>query len=98
MHRIQANSSKLIFLIGSDNDLPGALDEAKEFKDMLIGDFKDSFHNLTYKDSMACTWLMKRCNPEFVFKGDDDVLVNPWELQRRDIIFKCLGCPPSCKF
>ena len=30
---------------------------------------------------MAFTWLINKCPTDFVFKGDDDVLVNPWELE-----------------
>ena len=48
----------------------------KSFDDILFGDFDDSFHNLTYKDSMFFTWARYGCeNVDYVFKGDDDTLL-----------------------
>jgi hypothetical protein len=31
---------------------------------------------------MVLTWIINKCRTKFVFKGDDDVLVNPWELEK----------------
>ena len=49
--------------------------------DIIVGNFKDAFHNLTYKDSMLVTWVKHECPAAlYIFKGDDDTLVNPFEL------------------
>jgi hypothetical protein len=79
--------ARLVFLSGRDAHLGTETDKkyAKEaeFDDILLGDFTDSFHNLTYKDSMFFTWARHACSSiEYVFKGDDDTLINPFELQR----------------
>ena len=33
------------------------LNDVEDVDDLLIGDFHDSFHNLTYKDSMLVNWI-----------------------------------------
>ena len=54
----------------------------KSFDDILFGDFDDSFHNLTYKDSMFFTWARYGCeNVDYVFKGDDDTLLRNQNLR-----------------
>lgn len=47
---------KFIFLLGThaDTDLK-VLKEEEEHDDILLGDFQDSFHNLTYKGSFLIT-------------------------------------------
>ena len=49
-----------MFLIGASADEPSSLveDELEEHDDILLGDFVDSFHNLTFKDSMFFTWTI----------------------------------------
>ena len=49
MHHIQAIDIRLIFLIGKDKDYIKAQVESEKYQDMLVGDFRESFHNLTYK-------------------------------------------------
>ena len=49
--------------------------EIQRYDDALIGDFVDSFHNLTFKDSMLLTWVKEECQARFILKGDDDVFV-----------------------
>ena len=44
--------------------------EIDEFDDVLVGDFADSFHNLTFKDSMVLTWAKYHCTSEFILKGN----------------------------
>ena len=55
-----------------------------KYNDILLGDFDDSFHNLTYKDSMFFTWARFGCpDLAYIFKGDDDTL--PWDLKKNFI-------------
>ena len=71
------NRVKLIFLLANKN-LDQLSNEASSYDDILAGDFLDSFHNLTFKDSMLMTWAKERCPSKFIFKGDDDILLNPY--------------------
>ena len=43
--------------------------EQAEFDDILMGDFDESFYNLTFKDSLLFTWAIEACHVKFVFKG-----------------------------
>ena len=58
---------KTIFLLGNDN-LDEMQKEAAEFDDILAGDFLESFHNLTFKDSMLLTWANNNCGFDFIYK------------------------------
>jgi len=60
--------------VGMENDM---------YHDLLQWDFYDSFRNLTLKDCLFMQWYSSKCrNIPFIFKGDDDVFVNPRELIR----------------
>ncbi|XP_075985417.1 beta-1,3-galactosyltransferase 5-like [Anticarsia gemmatalis] len=56
--------------------------EAKQYGDMVVFDFHDHYQNLTLKTALMLHWTLDRC-PQvmFLFKTDDDVLVNPWTLK-----------------
>ncbi|CAC5418726.1 B3GALT1 [Mytilus coruscus] len=46
-------------------------------KDIIMGNFKDAYHNLTLKTVMGLQWTVKFCNnAKFIFKTDDDMYVN----------------------
>jgi len=66
---------KRLFLFGnsyngkvSKNKLKQLENESNEFDDILIGDFSESFYNLTFKDSMLFTWVKNACKTSFLFK------------------------------
>lgn len=75
-----------VFLIGNPNtvehdynpDLSALLKrEAEIFNDILMWDFRDTFLNLTLKDTLYLDWLKEYCpEAQFILKGDDDVFVN----------------------
>ncbi|XP_030621622.1 N-acetyllactosaminide beta-1,3-N-acetylglucosaminyltransferase 2 [Chanos chanos] len=73
---------RTVFLLGRSHVDDPNLDklisfEAKEFGDLLIWDFQDSFYNLTLKENVFFKWLLQSCpRVSFVFKGDDDVFAN----------------------
>ena len=50
---------------------------------MIVGNFHDSFQNLTYKDSMFFTWASESIpNLKYCYKGDDDILLNPFRFTK----------------
>ncbi|XP_078525576.1 beta-1,3-galactosyltransferase 5-like isoform X2 [Lissotriton helveticus] len=53
-------------------------EESNTFQDILLWDFTESHHNLSLKERCFLEWLHHNCKEaEFIFKGDDDMLVNP---------------------
>ena len=77
--------AQVVFLLGTTavDQLEHQLEEEEEEDDLLVGDFVDSFHNLTYKDSLFFTWMKHECpSATYAFKGDDDIFVNPFELEK----------------
>jgi len=73
---------KTVFLIGK-TDSPVQIDLNEEFekhRDLIQGDFVDSYRNMTYKGVMALQWISEFCsNVPFVIKADDDAFVNIFE-------------------
>lgn len=52
-------------------------DEESKYHDIIQGNFVDSYHNLTYKHTMALKWFTENCpNVKYLLKIDDDVFVN----------------------
>lgn len=52
-------------------------DEEATYNDIIQGNFVDSYHNLTYKHTMALKWFSENCpHVKYLFKIDDDVFVN----------------------
>ncbi|XP_055296056.1 beta-1,3-galactosyltransferase 5-like [Sitodiplosis mosellana] len=52
-------------------------EEDAQFNDIIQGNFVDSYHNLTYKHTMALKWFSENCpDVKYLLKLDDDVFVN----------------------
>ncbi|XP_032093778.1 beta-1,3-galactosyltransferase 5-like [Thamnophis elegans] len=52
--------------------------ESHTFGDILMWDFVESHHNLSLKERCFLQWVHGHCQQAaFVFKGDDDLFVNP---------------------
>ncbi|XP_048372932.1 acetylgalactosaminyl-O-glycosyl-glycoprotein beta-1,3-N-acetylglucosaminyltransferase-like [Sphaerodactylus townsendi] len=52
--------------------------ESSSFRDVVLWDFVESHHNLSLKERCFLQWLCQHCRQAaFIFKGDDDVFVNP---------------------
>ncbi|KAI8778876.1 beta-1,3-galactosyltransferase 1 [Biomphalaria glabrata] len=55
--------------------------EHATYNDTVMGDFIDSYHNLSLKGIMGYSWVSRHCsNSKFVVKIDDDVVVNTYKL------------------
>lgn len=85
---ISGKRVKTLFLLGTPalgKDSKN-LQKLLEYEDMLYGDilqwnFMDTFFNLTLKEVNFLRWFNIYCtNVPFIFKGDDDVFVNPTNL------------------
>ena len=77
---------KTLFFIGltsADKSLQAALEmESDAFKDIIQADFEDTYRNLTLKALSVLHWVHNYCpNSTYVFKVDDDVIVNIFALQ-----------------
>lgn len=55
--------------------------ERVQFDDMIMGDFVDTYRNLTRKSIMAYDWLTSFCqDADLLVKTDDDVMLNIFKL------------------
>ncbi|CAK9291739.1 unnamed protein product [Gordionus sp. m RMFG-2023] len=55
--------------------------ESNKYGDLLIGNFFDSYRNLTYKHVMGLLWVTEYCREvDFIIKTDDDIYVNTGDL------------------
>ncbi|KAF9411220.1 hypothetical protein HW555_009934, partial [Spodoptera exigua] len=57
--------------------------EGKQYSDLILFEFHDHYQNLTLKTALMMKWTLQRCpQAQFLFKTDDDVMVNPWTLRK----------------
>lgn len=79
------NFFKLVFLFGESDDVifeEIIKHEYEKYKDIVQGNFQDTYKNLTYKHVMGLQWATQYCsNVKFVVKIDDDIFVNIEELK-----------------
>ncbi|XP_071551801.1 beta-1,3-galactosyltransferase 4-like isoform X2 [Panulirus ornatus] len=77
---------KVMFMLGrsaTDQDLTSLQEESLMYHDLILADFVDSYHNLSYKAVTALHWLTEYCRrPRYVVKTDDDIFVNIFALSR----------------
>lgn len=69
---------RIIFLVGQFPGLQSAIEEEdKRHGDMVMGNFVDTYRNMTYKHVMGLKWVAYHCrNARYVFKADDDIFVD----------------------
>ena len=74
------SNMRYIFILGetANKTLPQkVIKEAKEYNDIVVANFQDTYRNLTLKTISGFHWAMKQCaHARFVMKTDDDVYVN----------------------
>ena len=74
----ETDTSRTLFIVGtSSSNLTNdaILNEIKEFRDVIKGDFNDVYKNLTIK-TLVGLHVMNRCDFIYLLKVDDDVYVN----------------------
>ncbi|KAK6170310.1 hypothetical protein SNE40_018728 [Patella caerulea] len=73
---------RVIFLLGRveyQNLQREIIDEHNKYGDIIQGDFKDAYHNLTYKAVMGLHWVSHYCpDVKYVIKTDDDAVFDMW--------------------
>ena len=83
---------RVVFLLGlSNNDSVNAQinKENSANKDIVQGNFNDSYRNLTHKAVMGMRWTLEYCpNAKLVVKVDDDTFVNMFKLLDDMYIYK----------
>ena len=58
-------------------------EEIRTEGDIVLGNFIEHYHNLTYKHFMGLSWVTKRCKQiKFVIKMDDDIAVDVFQLKQ----------------
>ncbi|XP_014381960.1 beta-1,3-galactosyltransferase 5-like [Alligator sinensis] len=68
-----------VFLVGQAADAGTASrirQEQQDFGDILVGNYRDTYRNLTLKVMHGLKWAAERCRPRYVLKTDDDCFVN----------------------
>lgn len=78
----------VVFMLGSmdapdveKTDFRKVEAERVQFGDVIVGNFVDTYRNLSRKSIMAYNWLTAFCqNADIVVKTDDDVLLNIFKL------------------
>lgn len=72
-------SWKTVFLVGQSNSskLNNLLkQEARVYKDIVIGDFLDTYRNLSLKTLLGLRWALRYCHSKYILKTDEDCYVN----------------------
>ncbi|XP_068720270.1 beta-1,3-galactosyltransferase 5-like isoform X3 [Montipora capricornis] len=72
-------SWKTVFLVGQSNssNLNNLLEqEARVHNDIVIGDFRDTFRNLSLKTLFGLQWSFQHCQAKYILKTDEDCFVN----------------------
>ncbi len=78
--------SRIVFMLANpyDEEIQKKINEEnKIYHDLVQEDYKDDYHNLTYKGIGALKWIHNYCNKtRFIFKSDDDVFLDMFFLFR----------------
>ncbi|XP_048384337.2 beta-1,3-galactosyltransferase 4-like isoform X1 [Stegostoma tigrinum] len=76
---------QVVFLVGQATG-EGAADliqsEQEVFQDVLVGNYLDTYRNLTLKVMHGLKWAVSTCRPLYILKTDDDCFVNTDRLPR----------------
>lgn len=70
---------RLVFIVGKGDGSTQSLlnEESKKHRDIVQGDFMDTYRNLTLKSMTMVCWTVYECpQAKFLFKADDDTFIN----------------------
>ncbi|XP_061190293.1 beta-1,3-galactosyltransferase 5-like [Saccostrea echinata] len=71
---------RVIFLVGTTKRKKSQerlFEESEKYNDIIQGDFKDTYRNLTNKGVLGLKWVTENCmNAEIIMKIDDDSFIN----------------------
>lgn len=77
---LRKHKAKLVFVMGevADDNLQTIIEtESELYKDIIQGNFTDTYRNLTYKAITGLKWVTENCpNAVYILKTDDDVVVD----------------------
>lgn len=73
-------SGRVVFILGTtiDGKIPrSVLQEFQQYRDIVVGDFRDTYRNLTLKGVLGLRWVTEACpRANIVLKVDDDIVFN----------------------
>ncbi|XP_051875764.1 beta-1,3-galactosyltransferase 5-like [Pristis pectinata] len=72
-------SWQVVFLVGraTEQGVDAKIREEQDnFQDLLVGNYLDTYRNLTLKVMHGLKWVTSTCRPAYVLKTDDDCFVN----------------------
>ena len=75
----QARNVSVLFVVGQSRDATtgNLTTEIESFADVILGDFMDSYSNLTLKHLFGLSWVHAYCSTlDFLVKADDDILIH----------------------
>lgn len=77
---LKRHKAKLVFVMGEvdDDNVQTTLEtESELYKDIIQGNFTDTYRNLTYKAITGLKWVTEYCpGATYVLKTDDDIIVD----------------------
>ena len=83
---------KLYFYMGlSESEEMNGLNkkELEKYNDLVIGNFKDSYFNMTRKILFALNWISANTKSKYILKADDDVFINiPQLVAKLNTVYK----------
>lgn len=74
-----SDSTRLLFFLGrrSQNINQAVGSESRRHGDIIVGDFNDSYRNLTVKTVSVMRWVLQFCSSaKYILKSDDDMFIN----------------------
>ena len=81
-HLINGELLRMLFVLGKPGDQSTEMrtklkTEDARYKDIVQGNFIDSFQNLTLKIILGLKWITRNCpHAAYLYKGDEDMFVN----------------------
>lgn len=81
-HVVTTRNLRVLFVLGltANARTQAAIEnERVVYGDLIQGNFKDTYHNLTHKGVLAYRWIHQYCTQaQLVLKVDDDIFINPF--------------------